>query len=294
MNLEGLLKFEGGFFDIPLFTIADTPITVATLAVFGLILVLTWVMSLVLRRGLERVLGARGITEEGTVGPVTRLLHYLVVAVGVGVALETIGVNLSTLFAAGAIFAIGIGFAMQNIAQNFVSGVILLIERTIKPGDVLLVEGRVVRVRKMGIRATIAQTLDNEEVIVPNSAMVQSTVTNYTLQDSIYRLRATVGVTYGSDMALVKRTLEETAAKMSWRQPDKDPLVLLREFGDSSVNFEVSVWMDNPWRALRTRSQLNEAIWWALQEKGITIAFPQVDVHFDPEVVDSLRMRAVS
>ena len=118
---------------------------------------------------------------------------------------------LEALFAAGAVFAIGLGFAMQNIVQNFVSGVILLAERTIKPGDVLQVDGRFVKVRHMGIRSTICRTLDEEEIIVPNATIVQSTVTNYTLQDSLFRLRCTVGVVYGSDMVLVKNTLQRAA-----------------------------------------------------------------------------------
>jgi len=100
---------------------------------------------------------------------------------------------------------------MQNIMQNFVSGVILLTERTIKPGDVLQVDQRFVRVQNMGIRATIARTLDEEEIIIPNCAIVQANVTNYTLKDSLYRLRCTVGVVYSADMRAVREVLEKTA-----------------------------------------------------------------------------------
>ncbi|MFH1844578.1 MAG: mechanosensitive ion channel domain-containing protein, partial [bacterium] len=178
-----------------------------------------------------------------------------------------------------------------NIVQNFVSGIILLAERTIKPGDVLQVDGRFVKVRHMGIRATIARTLDEEEIIVPNAAIVQGTVTNYTLQDSLYRLRATVGVVYGSDMKLVRETLETAARSQSWRYPAKDPVVFMTDFADSAVVWEVSVWIDDPWVMRRAKSDLNEAIWWALKEQGIVIAFPQVDVHLDEEVVRALRGR---
>ena len=155
--------------------------------------------------------------------------------------------------------------------------------------DVLRVEGLLVRVVKMGIRATVVRSLDEEELIVPNSSIVQSTVTNYTLRDSLYRLRCPVGVVYASDMGLVKRTLEEVARDVPWRQTGKEPIVLLTEFGDSSVNFEVSVWMEDPWSVRRARSDVNERIWWALKDSGVTIAFPQLDVHFDPPVVDSLK-----
>lgn len=279
---------EARWLELPLFTIGGAPVTVARLALAALIAAATFVMSWVFQRAVTRLLGLRGVTREGTLGVARRLTHYFVLAVGFGTALETLGINLSTLFAAGAIFAIGLGFAMQNIAQNFVSGVILLVERSIKPGDVLEVEGRFVRVQEMGIRATIGQTLDDEEIIIPNSVIVQSTVKNYTLRDSICRLRASVGVVYASDMALVRRTLETVAGRMEWRSRAKEPVVLMTVFGDSAVIFEISLWIDDPWGMRRAKSQLNEAIWWAFKEQGIVIAFPQLDVHFDRESLRAL------
>ena len=274
--------------DRTFFTIGGTRVTLGGLLLLFLIAAATLGVSWLLQRLIARaarVIGAR----PGAVAVVQRLAHYVVLAVGLGVGLDTLGINLGTLFAAGAIFAIGLGFAMQNIAQNFVSGVILLLEQSIKPGDVMEVEGRFVRVREMGIRATIARTLDDEEIIIPNAAIVQSTVKNYTLKDSIYRLRASVGVVYDSDMGLVKETLVAVGASMPWRNPTKAPLVLLTEFGDSAVIFEVSVWIDDPWVLRRSRSDLNEAIWWAFKEKGIVIAFPQLDVHLDREALEAIR-----
>ena len=143
----------------------------------------------------------------------------------------------------------------------------------------------------MAIRSTRCRTLDDEEIIVPNSTLVQSTVTNYTLGDSYYRLRATVGVTYNSDMRQVRRALEETAAKMPWRYDKKDPVILMTEFADSSVNWEISVWIDDPWRVRARRSELNEAIWNALADENIVIAFPQLDVHFDPAMMEMMSNR---
>jgi small-conductance mechanosensitive channel len=292
MDLDRIVEQLQGVYrslEIRLFEIAGTPITLATLLTLLLIVVATFWFSKVAQKGLARALKLRGIAEGGTIHATTRLLHYVIIAAGLGVALQTIGINLGALFAAGAMLAIGIGFAMQNIAQNFVSGVILLAERTIKPGDVLQIEGQFVRVSQMGIRATIAKTLDDEEIIIPNSSIVQATVKNYTLRDSFYRLRTVVGVTYSSDMRKVRETLERVAFDLSWRSAEKEPVVLLTEFGSSSVNFDVSVWIDDPWRMMRRRSALNEAIWWALKEADVTIAFPQVDVHLDEPVIESLR-----
>ena len=287
--VQDRLKLDSALLDFKLFNLAGTPITVATLIVFVVIIGLTFLASYLIQKALVRALQMRKVKDEGTIEVARRLLHYVVVATGMAVGLQTIGINLSALFAAGAVFAIGLGFAMQNIAQNFVSGVILLTERSIKPGDVLQVDQRFVRVQKMGIRATIARTLDEEEIIIPNSAIVQSNVTNYTLRDSMYRLRCTVGVVYSADMKIVREVLEEAARKIPWRIQNKEPVILLSQFGSSSVDWEVSVWMDDPWRVRRARSELNEAIWWALKDAGITIAFPQLDVHFDEPVVQAIR-----
>ncbi len=272
-------ELAGRLFEAPLFTIAGTPVTPTTLIVFALILLATGGASHVAQRGARRAFALRGVSDVGTVGIATRLVHYAVVLIGLGVALQTVGVDLGALFAAGAFFAVAIGFAMQNVAQNFVAGVILLSERTIKPGDVLEVEGRVVRVTRMGLRATVARTRDDEDLIIPNATLVQNTVTNFTLRDPVYRLRATVGVPYDADLRRVMTVLHDAAAALPGRLTSYEPRVLLTGFGDSAVNFEVSVWSEDPWAARLTRSALNEAIWWALREARIAIPFPQRDVH---------------
>jgi small-conductance mechanosensitive channel len=288
MSWSEVLEASTWLLNYRLFDIAGTPITVGTLVVFVGIVLFSWILSRVMQRAAGRTLKRRFRTDDGTQGAVQRLLHYLIMVVGTAIALQTVGIDVSALFAAGAVFAIGLGFAMQNIAQNFVSGIILLVERSIKPGDILQVDNRFVKVSKMGIRATIARTLDDEEIIVPNSTIVQSVVTNYTLRDSVYRLRTSVGVTYGSDMSLVRKTLQGVSESMEWRYRAKEPVVLLVDFGNSAVIYEVSVWVEDPWSIRRAKSELNESIWWAFQEQGITIAFPQLDVHFDGPVVESL------
>lgn len=291
MNLDRIresIPLDAGILDTPIFSIGNTQVTGATLVVALVVVVATWTISWLLQRAMEKALRIRGVARDGSIRAFKRLMHYAVLLVGFGIGLDTVGINLSALFAAGAVFAVGLGFAMQNIAQNFVSGVILLLERTIKPGDVLQVEGKTVRVERMGIRATICRTLDDEEIIVPNSTLVQNTVINYTLRDSTFRLRISVGVTYDSDMKKVKRVIEEVAAAVPWRIQDRDPLVFLDQFGDSSVIWDASVWMENPWRARRFKGELNELVWWAFQEHGVVIAFPQLDVHFDPPVRDAL------
>lgn len=269
-------------------TIGSTTVTVEHAIVAVLIVLGTIWVSRLTERAVERALRLTKVSDPGTVAVTGRIVHYLVLFVGFGIAVEWIGFDLSALFAAGAVIGVAIGFAAQNILQNFFSGIILLSEGAIKPGDVLEVEGQVVRVTRMGIRSTVVRTRDEEELILPNTLLAQSAVKNYTLQDSMFRLRTRVGVSYGSDMKLVRDTLQAAASRLTPRRKDHDPVVLMWEFGDSSVVYDVSVWVDDPWPTMTTRSNLNELIWWALKDAGITIAFPQMDVHLDQGVVDRL------
>jgi len=279
-RIREILAFE-------LFPIGETSLTVATLATAVLVMVAAFWISSLIRRAMFRRVKESSVPERGSVAVTARLLHYTIVLVGIGVALSTLGIQLGALFAAGAVFAVAFGFAMQTISQNFVSGVILLFERSIKPGDIIEVEDRIVRVRELGIRATIARGLNEEDLIIPNSVLVQSTVRNYTLRDALYRIDADVGVVYGADMKRVREVLEATANGIEWRSREIEPAVFMREFGPSSVNFMVSVFTENPWNLRKQRSDLNEAIWWALKDAEITIAFPQLDVHFDPPVAEA-------
>jgi small-conductance mechanosensitive channel len=276
-------------FDLELFKVGKTAVTPATAFEILLIVVLSYLLSWLFRYGLRRALKRRGVgTEKGGVSVAARLFHYAVIFTGTVVALSTAGIQLQALFAASAVFAVGIGFAMQNIAQNFVSGVILLVERSIEPGDIIEVNSHVVRVEQMGIRATVVRTLDDEDMIVPNSTLVQSTVKNFTHLDNIYRIRVLVGVAYSSDLSVVRKALEDTAETAPFREKTHEPRVLLLDFGPSSVVYEVSVWIKDPWIFRVRMSELREAIWAALHRARVTIAFPQVDVHFDEPVAKGL------
>jgi potassium efflux system protein len=281
MSLRDLL-------DLELFRLHDAPVTLAAVITAVVIVLLGRGLSGAVQGALGRAWRQRGRRNEGNLHATSRLVHYVVMLVALALALETVGLSLNALFAAGAIFAIGIGFAVQNIAQNFVSGLILLFERTIKPGDVIEVEGTVVKVEELGIRTTLVRTRSDEEMIVPNGVLVQSTIKNFTLRDSLYRLRVAVGVPYDCDLRVVRATLERAAVAFSPRVEERAPAVLLTRFGDSSVNFDVSVWTDDPWAAGPLLSQLHESIWWALADVGIRIPFPQRDLLVSPELASSL------
>jgi small-conductance mechanosensitive channel len=287
LNVDILFKDIAELISKPLFTLSGTEVTLLSLFIFLIVVSVSAALSFVLQRALKRTLANRFEKQEGTLAAILRLVHYSVIIIGFGIGLQTVGINISALFAAGAVFAIAIGFAMQNIVQNFVSGIILLLERTIKPGDILEVEGNVVRVVDMGIRTTIVRTWREEELIMPNSAFAQATVKNYTMRDNEFRLGVEVGVAYDSDMKKVIEVLETTAHKVSWRLPEPEPRVLLQDFGDSAVIFGVYVNVDDPWKQRVYMSELRKAIWFAFIEANITIAFHQVDIHFDPPVTEA-------
>lgn len=282
MDQDDLLGFE-------LLRVKGVTVTVSSLLLAIVIVLVGWAISAAVQRAVRRTWAQRESRDQRNLHAVLKLIHYAVMLIALGVALDSIGIDLTTLFAAGALFAIGLGFAMQNVAQNFVSGVILLMERTIRPGDLLEVDGAVVRVQQLGLRSTLVRTRFEEEMIVPNSMLVQSTIKNFTLHDPLYRVRTQVGVAYSSDLRVVLEQLEATARVFNARYQGRDPVVLLKGFGESSVDFEISVWTDDPWNERRLLSDLNQAIWWALKDAGVTIAFPQTDLHLDPEVVDALR-----
>ncbi len=262
-----------------LFELGGRPVTPATLLAIGLILACAFGASRVLRYVMHRALVRRGIAEGRRMRSIERLIGYVLMVVAVIVALETAGIDLRAVIAATAVFAVGIGLALQGVAVNFVSGIILLVEQSIKIDDIIEIDGQYCRVMNLGIRATRVRTLFEEDILVPNGVLVQQPIKNLTLHDSLIRVAVSVGVAYDSDPALVRATLEEVAKTHKGGDLEYAPLVLLNAFADSALVYEVSVWMHDPWGHRRHCSMLRESILRAFREKRIVIAFPQMDVH---------------
>lgn len=288
MHLENLSSSLAKIMTTTLFKAAGTEVTMFSILLFLFIIGISYVISSLLQSTIKKSLEHKFTAKRGTLAAILRLIHYTILVVGFGIALQTIGISLSTLFAAGAIFAIAIGFAMQNVAQNFVSGIILLAERSIKPGDIIEVEGLVVKVMDMGIRTTVVRTWKEEDLIMPNSIFSQSTVKNYTLRDNLFRLGVEVGVAYNSDLSKVIGILEKTAVETPWRSQEGEPRVLLQDFGSSAVILGVYLNVNDPWKQRVYMSELRKAIWFAFQKADITIAFNQLDIHLDPPVSNAL------
>jgi len=259
MNLKSAL-------DTHLFSIGGTEVSGALLMTAAIIVIVTVVLSIVLRRWVVRVFKKRGSTNDKTIQSYGRAAQTLVIVIGVSIALHTIGVNMTSIFAAGGVFALGMGFAVKNIAENLISGVMLQVEHAISLGDVIEIKGDMVKVTHMGARATTARTLDDQDMLIPNSTLIQSIVTNYTLRDPQYRLTTQIEVPPSADLDRVQRTLEETAKNLEWQVPDRDPEVFLENPGEPKVTYQVAVWIDDPWTAPERRSDLNEAVWKSLKK----------------------------
>ena len=241
--------------------------------ILGLTRVLIRVFSRVFR---DRVLADSGM-EEGVKESATTLTSYALWGLGILVALNALGVSATSLTVALGAIGIGLGFGLQNIFSNFVSGIILLFERPIQVGDAVEVQGVWGEVAKINVRSTVIQTYDNASLIIPNSEFISSQVTNWSFKDLRIRRKIVVGVAYGSDVDLVKKLLLQAAEEAArvLKRPKAD--VLFKDFGDSSLVFHLRFWTHVEF-FLAVESEIRFAINRKFAENGVTIPFPQRDL----------------
>lgn len=259
----------------------------AFVIVFGMFILSKYVQWLLRRR----VLQAFQIAEH-TQFLLLRFLHFSLILIGVLISLSTIGVSLTSLALIFGGLSIGIGFGLQNIASNLISGFILIFERPIKIGD--LVEITEVntfgRVSSINLRSTVIVSVDEKEVIVPNSQLITESVHNLTHANNLFRIQIDVGVSYDSDVDLVQKVLLEAAHEHPQviKEPEPTlgdvtpPFVRFANFGESSLDFHLLAWIPDSFQRFDVASDLHFIIWHKFKENNITIAFPQLDVHFDP------------
>jgi len=195
------------------------------------------------------------------------------------IGLNVIGIDLKTFAVLGGALGLGIGFGLQNIVNNFISGLILLFERPVSVSDMVIVDNEQGRVRKIGLRSTIIETLERSHLIVPNSRLISQNVINLTLSNSIARLKIQVGVAYGSDIELVLAVLREAAVANPRVMCDPAPSALLLRFGKPSLDFELHVFLADVSERLVAQSEISQEIAKRFQGMGIEIAIPQMDLH---------------
>ena len=264
----------------PLFNLGDTPITLASILQVLVLCTFILVAEAVLRRLIVQRALSRTHLDEGMRFAIARITGYAFITLGFYIALRLVGIDLSSLAVLAGAIGVGLGFGLQNIVHNFISGIIILAERPIAIGDRVEVNGVAGQVAKISLRSTIVVTNDNISVIVPNSNFISEPVVNWSHGDPKVRINIPVGIAYGSDVPKFRRVMTEVALAQQQVLRDPAPNVFFIGFGDSSLDFEIGVWtaemLRNP---KRFRSELNYAIEQALRDNGIEIPFPQRDLH---------------
>lgn len=276
--------------DISLFKIGETPVTTAGILRVVLIITLIWWFSYWLRKGLSRLTQNNERISDSTVYTINRILHYVIMVVGVMVALSSIGLDFSNVAWIAGALSVGIGFGLQSIVNNFVSGLIIMFERSLKVGDYIELQSGVVgTVSQINMRSTIIRTADNLEIVVPNSEFISGRVVNWTLSDNYRRLRIPFSVDYGCDKENLVSCVLAAADRVPFtvKEEGKEPQVWMINMGTSGLDFELLVWVrigaDIEHAIAGSRQGVKSAYLWevesALIEAGIEIPYPQQDLY---------------
>jgi small-conductance mechanosensitive channel len=275
----------GGSLRAPLFTMNERGYSALDLlwliGAFAALWIAASIFTGVLSARLVRATGA----TRGALQPMATLLKYGLVFVGLIVILQVAGLNLSSLAIFASVLGVGIGFGLQSIANNFVSGLIISFERPIKPGDFVSLGDLQGTVQTIGARSTIIRTLDRVSIIVPNARLLEHEVVNWSHGDDLVRLHLPVGVAYGSAIDAVRGALLDAAKSHPGVLADPRPDVLFASFGDSALNFELQVWSNDPPGQVLLKSDLYYRIEANLRRGGIEVPFPQRTLHVSPAEV---------
>jgi small-conductance mechanosensitive channel len=280
-----LFPFLDPFF-AAIWTFASTPLTLGGLNV-SLLNVLALAAGVFIALGVAKLV--RFLLQEevlprtplamGSAAAASRLTYYGLVIAGLFFALAAAGFEISQLTLLVSALSVGIGFGLQNIVNNFVSGIVLAFERPIQPGDLVAVGTMTGRVRDIGLRATTVRTFEGADVIVPNSQFISGEVVNWTLADRSRRIDIPVGVAYGTDLRQAVEVLRSVVATNPHVASTPEPNVVFRRFGESSIDFSVLFWATDTDQAVDLTSEVGIGIWEALGKAGISIPFPQRDLH---------------
>lgn len=272
------IKYFLNILNTPIFELNGSKISSSSMIVSFLIILGSFKIAKMLGKSVNKFLGGRAV-DSGIRDSLERFTRYLVVAVGFLFALDTVGFSISSLAALGAVLMVGVGFGLQNIAQNFISGIIILIERPVKVGDIVHVGNAVGRITDIHVRSTIIQTRDDVAIIVPNSKLVSEEVINASFSGNKIRQHIRVGVSYGSNTGKVRELLLAEASAHPKVLKSPQPIVVFEDFGDSSLNFDLRFFCDDIWLVDIICSDLRFQINESFKLNNIQIPFPQRDVH---------------
>jgi small-conductance mechanosensitive channel len=262
-------------------TMGEQQITVGLLIFALAIIVGGYFISWLVQKAVIGEILSRRHVSRGVQLSISRLFHYAIVSVGFLFAIFTLGFELTQFVIIISALGVGIGFGLQSFVNNFICGLILLFERPVRVGDYVDLNGQWAIIKRIGLRSTTVETFDLANIIIPNNDLINNQVTNWTLSDRFVRVIIPVGVAYGSDVNKVFETLLKCGKSHPNVAKDPEPQVLFRQFGDSSLNFELRIWTSDVDNRLALVSDLHRDIEQKFREADIVIAFPQQDVHLD-------------
>ncbi|MGB7440168.1 MAG: mechanosensitive ion channel domain-containing protein [Coleofasciculaceae cyanobacterium] len=274
------------FLNSPVIKLGESHYSAVELLLLIVLTVGLWLAVSTFTRFFKSYVLSKTGADTGTQQVIATLTHYLLVFLGLIVLLQSSGLDLSAFAIFASVLGVGIGFGVQNIANNLISGLIITLERPIKEGDFVKVGELLGIVKSIGARSTIIQTLDQVAIIVPNSRFLENEVINWSYGDPVSRLRIPVGVAYGSNVEQVKRALLEAARSHPEVLNRPKPQVWFQEFGESSLNFDLLVWTGVPKKQFMVKSDLNYRIEACLRRYGIEVPFPQRDLNIRSPQLD--------
>ena len=267
--------------------VGSLSISLGNVLAFLLTVWLAFLLSRFVRFIMEEDIYPRANLARGLPYAISTMLHYVILLIGFFFAVAAMGIDMTKFTILAGAFGVGLGFGLQNIVNNFVSGIILLFERPVNVGDMIQVGNRDGELRRIGMRASVIRTLEGSEVIVPNGHLISEEVLNWTLSDQQRRLEVSVGVAYGTDPERVIEILTSVAATHPDVMQDPPPQTLFIGFGDSALNFQLRAWTNHFDRWVRIRSELMVGVNAALRDAAIQIPFPQLDLHVQKNEADT-------
>lgn len=291
MEWTDILSAIQDFLNLQLFNLKDTPVTIMSLVIFIVFLCAFLFLGSFTRRFLRGKFLDKFDIDAGLKYTLSRVAQYIVVVLGILISFQFVGIDLTSLAVIFGLLSVGIGFGLQNITSNFISGLIIMFERPISVGDRVEVDGIEGDVMEISIRSTKIRTLNNISIIVPNSKFVDNNVINYSHGDPTFRLDISVGVSYSSDLDTVLKALNEVAEEHHDVMKIPKYQVHLIEFGDSAWEMELRVWISNVKDRYVLRNDFNKAIVKKFDEYDIEIPYPQRDLHVRSSVDVPIKSR---